>query len=358
MMVPATNRGSGSRGDSGEKGRLLVSHGSSGGEVTLIPVYTLRELEAASGEPRTKIYYYLRRGLLPQPQKTSSGRSLYSEDQVTILKDIARLRDVGLSLDEIERQLRQKVVRAAEMDVDLVAQEYQRMHNRILAVAAHEFAVKGYKKTHVSTIYEKLGITVTLFYSHFPSKHTVLAECLTILMRWSIEYVNSHEDEIRDSAERILWITFANFPVFQLGEAWRAVIHVDALEKDSELHRAVAAARAGILEFIQKALRESGSPDGTPLVVSDRLIAEGLFGAATTLFSSFSGEQPNVSDLMRANLWLNLAAFAARSGAIHVHYDLERYAELIEYFSRRMPPPPPVFEVLEGPDTEPANATR
>ena len=44
------------------------------------------------------------------------------------------------------------------------------MHNQILAFAAHEFATKGYKNTHVTTIMRRLGITATVFYSHFPSK--------------------------------------------------------------------------------------------------------------------------------------------------------------------------------------------
>ena len=40
----------------------------------------------------------------------------------------------------------------------------------------------GYKNTHVTAIMRKLGITATLFYSHFPSKRRLLAECVTVLI--------------------------------------------------------------------------------------------------------------------------------------------------------------------------------
>jgi AcrR family transcriptional regulator len=312
-----------------------------------VPVLTLRQLEAASGEPRTTIYYYLHRGLLPRPQKTPSGRSLYPQDLAAILKDIAALREAGLSLLEIEQRLRSKVLRAGEIEVDLVAQEYERMHNRILAAAAHEFAAKGYKKTHVKTIYENLGISVNVFYDHFPSKRAVLAGCLVEFMKWSLEFVDRNRGRIEDPAEELLWLAFASFPVFQLGEAWRGVIHVDAPDKDHELYLSIAAARAGILERIMKALAASGPPRESPGGISDRLIAEGLFGATTMLFGSFNSDRFSTADLMRANLWFTLAAIKERAGKNRVGLDCRRYEELIEYFSGRMPPPPPIFQEAE-----------
>ena len=56
------------------------------------------------------------------------------------------------------------------LTVDLVAQEHERMHNRILALAAREFASKGYKNTHVTNIMHELGITATVFYSPLPQQ--------------------------------------------------------------------------------------------------------------------------------------------------------------------------------------------
>jgi AcrR family transcriptional regulator len=309
-----------------------------------VPVLTLQQLEAASGEPRTTIYYYLRRGLLPRPQKTPSGRSLYSRDLVAILKEIAALRKAGLSLPEIKQRLHSKVLRAGQIEVDLAAQEYERTRNRILAAAAHEFATRGYKKTHVKTIYEKLNISVNIFYDHFPSKRAVLAGCLVELMRWSLEFVDRNRDRIRDPAEELLWLAFASFPVFQLGEAWRGVIQVDAPDTDHELYRSVSTARSAILERIMKALAASGPPGESRAGISDRLIAEGLFGATTMLFGSFNSDRFRTEDLMRANLWFTLAAMKERTGESEVGSDCRHYEELIEYFSGRMPPPPPIFE--------------
>ncbi len=56
----------------------------------------------------------------------------------------------------------------------------------------------------------KLGITATLFYSHFPSKRRLLAECVTVLMGWSIKYVDGKQAETEDPAERLLWNIFGH----------------------------------------------------------------------------------------------------------------------------------------------------
>jgi DNA-binding transcriptional MerR regulator len=46
--------------------------------------------------------YYERRGLLPQPQRTSSGYRAYSPDAVRVVRFVKRAQQLGFALDDIE----------------------------------------------------------------------------------------------------------------------------------------------------------------------------------------------------------------------------------------------------------------
>jgi DNA-binding transcriptional MerR regulator len=62
---------------------------------------TIRELEEASGLPRSTIYYYVREGLLPTAQKAAASRAIYSDLHLALLADICRLKEGGLPLGAI-----------------------------------------------------------------------------------------------------------------------------------------------------------------------------------------------------------------------------------------------------------------
>ena len=53
----------------------------------------MRDLEKASGVGRETIRFYIREGLLPEPDKTSPNSARYSESHVTRLKAIKRLQE-------------------------------------------------------------------------------------------------------------------------------------------------------------------------------------------------------------------------------------------------------------------------
>jgi DNA-binding transcriptional MerR regulator len=309
----------------------------------VIEVLSIRDLEKVSGVPRTTIHYYLRQGLLPRPQKTAASRSLYTEDHVRILQKIAQLKRAGLSIIEIENELQPRVDEANEATVDLVAQEHDRVHNRILALAAHEFAAKGYKNTHVTSIMRKLGITATLFYGHFPSKRALLAECVTVLVNWSLTYVDSKKASLEDPAERLLWQVFGHSHVFDLGLAALAVIRVEGSQNNVELRKSIEEGLA--VERIKEDLTHASPPELSP-AVPDELLALSLFGAyEQTAFRSFSGKSYSRKDLLRTHLWLFLAAQAARNGEIDIDSRLARYDKLITQLATEMPPLPPALQL-------------
>jgi DNA-binding transcriptional MerR regulator len=310
----------------------------------MIQVHGIGELEAISGVPRTTIHYYLRLGLLPRPQKTAASRSLYTEEHVEILREIAALKQSGLSITEIEDKLRHRIDQANEVTVDLVAQEYERTHNRILALAAREFTSKGYKNTYVTNIMRELGITATLFYGHFPSKRKLLAECVSVLMKWSLSYTDEKTASLDDPAERLLWEVFSHSRVFELGTAAFAVIRVEGTQEDAELRKSIEDGLAGTVARIMQQLPDSGSKVAKR-VVPDELIALSLFGAyEQTVFNAASHKKYSRRDLMRTHLWLYLAAQAAMNGEIDIDSRLAPYEKLIARLATQMPPLPPELE--------------
>ncbi len=310
----------------------------------MVRVLSLRELEKASGEPRSTIYYYIGRSLLPKPQKTASGRLLYSEDHLNLLLEIAELKNAGLSLFEIERNLQHKVARVDHASVDLASQEHERLHNRILAVAADEFFTKGYRATRIGDVIRRVGITITVFYAHFPSKHALLAECVVAVVDWSNEYVEYQRPLIKDSIEELLWSLFAQFRVFQLGVAARAVFEVEGPSKEDSLRRSLEAAHASIVNRITRVVREFSVPRNEAPEIMPEMIAEILFAASDPLFR-FASQRQDRAALIRANLYVHLSVLFALSGRTDIKAEMRRYEKLVDYMATHMPPLPPVLEL-------------
>jgi DNA-binding transcriptional MerR regulator len=306
----------------------------------MIRVLSIGDLERVSGVPRTTIHYYLRLGLLPRPQKTAASRSLYTDEHVEILREIAALKEAGLSIADIENELKQRVEQAG----DLVAQEHDRMHNRILAVAAREFASRGYKNTHVTNIMREIGITATVFYTHFPSKRKLLAECVSVLMKWSLDYADEKTAALEDPAERLLWEVFAHSRVFELGTAAFAVIRVEGTQDDADLRKSIDDGLAGTVARIVKELPAQTSQAGKG-AIREELIGLSLFGAwEQTVFNATSRKRYSRKELLRTHLWLFLAAQAALRGEIDIDSRLARYEALISKLATQMPPLPPILE--------------
>jgi AcrR family transcriptional regulator len=219
------------------------------------------------------------------------------------------------------------------------------MRNRIMAVAAQEITTKGYRNTHVDALTRKMGITTKVFYSHFRSKTKLLVEYYTAVVHWTAEYVASKQAMTADPGERLLWSLFANFRLHDLGASAQSEIRVEGTKPEGELRKPIEAAWKTIAEQIQNSFAEtpaSREPSTIPLELIDYC----LLGAYDEMLvragwdSRYSRE-----DLMRAVLWLFLAAQAARTGRIDIDSELQKYDELIEELGSRQPPLPPFLEV-------------
>ena len=112
----------------------------------------------------------MRQGLLPAPQKTASGRSLFTEDHERLLRKIIELKERNLPLAEVRSRLDQDLAVFSADKRDLEAQETEHMRATILRVATEEFVAHGYRGAHVDTIIRKLGINAHTFYSYFPEQ--------------------------------------------------------------------------------------------------------------------------------------------------------------------------------------------
>lgn len=60
--------------------------------------------ERAGVNPQT-LRYYERRGLLPQPPRSTAGYRAYPDDTVRVIRFVKRAQELGFSLDEVEELL-------------------------------------------------------------------------------------------------------------------------------------------------------------------------------------------------------------------------------------------------------------
>ena len=314
----------------------------------MIQVYTIKELVETTGVARSTIHFYLRQGLLPRAQKTAASRSLYTDEHVEILGRIAELKQQGLPLAEIERELQTRVDEANDARVDLAAQEHRRLHHRILAFAAEQFAATGYKNTHVTAIMRELGITATMFYAHFPSKRQLLVECVTVLMEWSEAYADSKRDDSQDPGEWLLWNIFAHSRAFELGSAALALMRVEGAAEDAELQRRMEAKLIAEVGRIGEALDAEQACHSNPSRFPAEPLALGLFASYQPLPLRGPHEKYTSKDRLEAHLWLFLAAQAARNGEVDIDSRLASYRELIATLSSDSPPLPPELAPFQG----------
>jgi len=312
--------------------------------VTVAEAFTISALERTTGVSRSTIHFYVREGLLPQPQKTAASRALYSEDHARLLRRITGLKKDGLSLADIRVALETELVNAGKNGEDLAARESERVRSAILRLATEEFATKGYKQTHVADIIRKLGITPQAFYSHFPSKSRLLAESFQTFIRWNLAFIEPRLMESNDLGERLLWRVFANFRANAFGSEVLSLVRSEAPE-DADLVRFVEKAWGGIVRRVMTDFEEVRTSRSDPPAVSLELLVYSLIGALHNASLRTSWDNTfGRADLIRAHLWLYLAALAAWSGEVDIDSRIARYEDLIQEVAAREPVTPPPLE--------------
>jgi DNA-binding transcriptional MerR regulator len=312
----------------------------------VISVFGIAELERLSGVSRTAIHWYLRQGVLLRPQKTATGRNLYTEDHIAILKRIQKLRESGRTLREIEVELGPELKKADSASVDLAAEDYRRTHDSILLFASTQFSAKGYKDTHVTTIINHLGITANVFYSHFPSKRALLAECINAVFKASLEYVKRQLAPVQDPGERALWLVFGYLRVLELGASAVSLVLLEGAQTAAELMDPLRGMWREMVGQVSAELSDGSARQVTQLAVPDEILSYSLFAAFDQTVRRYgSGTEYSRRELMRTHLWLFLAVLGAACKEIDIDSRLVRYEPLIDRFAR-MPQGPSLSELL------------
>ena len=105
------------------------------------PRYRMAQLESLTGVGREAIRFYIREGLLPEPQRPSKTMAWYSDEHVRLLKAIRRLRE-----DEL---LPLSAIRAVLHDVE--SHPFTERQRQMLARMRDRFALERppQRQTHV-----------------------------------------------------------------------------------------------------------------------------------------------------------------------------------------------------------------
>lgn len=301
---------------------------------------TTSALEKKTGVSRTTIYFYVRQGLLPESQKTATGRSLYGEDHVTLLRKIGELKREGYSLSGIKRALEKDLARTNESELDLAELEDSRMRSAIIAAASEEFAANGYRGTHVMAIIQRLEINPHIFYRHFPSKLELLLECFKAATPLPIDANEARELEPHDFGERVLRGLAGGTDWHRLSVALQQAIRSEEpLERETS--RRLAEVWDAIIVNIMRDFDEVRPPGSPPSPIKDELLAYSLVGAPRAAYMRASWDDKfKASDLMRAHLFVFFAVMAAVGGEVDIQSRVAGYEPLIQQLTAGMQGPP------------------
>jgi AcrR family transcriptional regulator len=306
---------------------------------TIVRALTISDLVRESGVPRTTIHFYLREGLLPQPQKRAGTRSLYRDEHLEFLRYIAKAKAAGRELAQIRTELQPRLNELEGATIDLGEQEYTRIHRAILQVATTEFVKKGYHDTRLSDLMHELGVSSSVFYIHFPTKHQLWIESFCTLLEWSWGYLQPRLAQTDDAIERMLVRSAAGLSLNAINVDMLALINVEALRAHPTLLQPIQDAERAITEDVAAELEAMGADTSHPLPVPGRMLAYVLntafHGALTRAARDTSFP---LLDFLRTNVWLWLVIRRALGGAIDVAGELAEYDERIREIAEQPPP--------------------
>jgi AcrR family transcriptional regulator len=304
---------------------------------------TISELEASSGVRRGVIYYYVHRGLLPPAQKARATRALYTERHVQLLAAIAKLKDEGLSLQQIGERLAEQIGAANGDEVDLVADEKRRRRDVILEEAARQFAARGYRNTRVADVCEALGIAPRALYSHFPTKQALFVACYHVYADWLAQDVEPHVEQESDPAARLVWRMRASIAIQAFGPDLQALAQAASVHDDGELQETVQETYRVITERAAADLEALHRDGDAPPALSEELAAMGLQGAFERMLMRVAwDDEYDLRDAMQTHLVLYLALEAVLDGRLDISGRLADLRSLLDDVSRRpLPAPPP-----------------
>ena len=305
---------------------------------------TIGELERVTGVPRSTVYFYVREGYLPPAQKAAASRGIYTEAHVELLREIARLKDEGLPLEEIRVRVEPQVQAALVSEVDLVARQVEHNRRTIIEAAALQFARKGYKRTRISDIIRDVGVSPPAFYAQFRSKRELFLESFTVFLEWMKEFIEPQLAGEPDPAVRFLYRTAGHYGLQAISPDLFSLTRAEALHEGGEMRQVAVHTLRSMTQEVHEYLHTLRESVPSPPPVSEELLAYSLLGAldSTVLRASWDDKYSR-----RDTMWTHLCLFFAVEAVYTGDYDVASraapYAELVDQLADAAPPIPPAL---------------
>ncbi len=168
------------------------------------------ELSSLSGVPRHTIHYYLKRGVLHQPERTAKTRAYYDRSHLERLHFIEESRRKhNHSLSNIKNAMKGDVypgapqtqhdeMRESRKGEESRGTERVAKKQRMLEAAVELFSRKGYHHTSIKDIAEYLGISTGTFYIYFESKKDIFVQAVAKAVgqtRAEVDHVIDREED-------------------------------------------------------------------------------------------------------------------------------------------------------------------
>lgn len=307
---------------------------------------TISALSAKTRVPRSTIHFYLREGLLPQPQKKASNRSFYTEHHVALIHRIKDAQESGRSLADIRTEIRDELSQIEERDVGLIERENQRVRKAIVRAATEEFLQRGYEQTRVIDIIRKAGVTSQVFYSLFPGKAELLVESFETFVSWNLAFVEPRL-EAADPGERLLLRMRADERANEFGSSVMSVLRSEAQNGNgsgNDRTQLVEQAWGPIIRHVVLEF-ESFLQPGVPPPVPLELLAYSMIGANHNSSNRASWDDKySREDVLATHLWLFLTVLDALAREEGADPYISRYRDLIREVAQRRPESPPALE--------------
>lgn len=301
---------------------------------------TIVELERESGVPRRTIYYYVRLGLLPEAQKASRTRALYTEDHLALVHEVEALRAEGLRPAAIKARLAGRLRAAGESGVDLVARRDEETRDAILRAATRRFAQKGYRGTRMADLVAEVGITPQLLYSHFATKRDLFVACYRVAVLYMAGVILPRVGPEGDPGARLLWYMYADEGIKAFAPKMFALA-VEASQHDDQARRDMREAYERIFRELIDDLARFRTSDREP-PISDELISHGLMGAFQQMLARASlDDEYSWREVTRHTLGLFLLLLTAYRGEQDLGALLAPYEDLLTRVAELPPPVPP-----------------
>jgi AcrR family transcriptional regulator len=313
-------------------------------------MFTISDLERESGTRRTTIYYYVHDGLLPAAQKTAASRAIYSREHLELLREIARLKGEGRSLQQIKTELAAHIQAAEQSDEDLVARQGAETREAILEAATRQFARRGYKRTRIADIIREVGITAPVLYGHFASKRQLFAQCIGVFTRWNTAMVEPAAEAEPDPTVREMRRVNGFFNVQALSPDYFSLARSEALHEGGDTMKGIRRFYETVAAGPLRDLAKLRATHGTSPPITDELMMYGLLGAleSLTMRASFDDTYSRL-DILRAHLFIYLCLQAAFTGKLDLAAEMRPYERLLRDMAEYGPPALPEVEAPERP---------